>query len=417
MRHRSILILAFCVLFLFVSCTSAVQEGSLSEPVLEEESPSLENDADEEPVGDITLKVLGETITLRDEEIRYELTNHTGEPISVLMIPRLEKQVQGEWAELEILIGGFCGVPDVVQDVRSGRLFFDMYGDQLSPGKYRLSFQKGAHELDENNVLIEPAQDCWISAEFTIEEAPPLNIPDKTGIAMEIPADRIVLREGVGIPYTITSEHKDSVEIYKIPHLERKIQQGWEKVPLKVAFCGNDILSTTVTDTVEYIPLFWFGDSLEAGVYRLSVALYYEEMFSDPLWQERDIWLFEEFELVEHDDEVYIKLESSSVSADDMLRYSVANKDGSEIYYRDHEIERKTESGWEFIGGEYHDQSPFLELYNDPYYKDFQMKTDGFPLHLFEDSLTPGDYRLSVMLIDENEIPLGRIFAKFTVTE
>lgn len=81
---------------------------------------------------------LEEEIPLEDGEAGYTLFNRTGEELSALFIPTLEKQTGDGW-EILPLNAGFCGVRDPFPAVHRGTVSLDWW-ENLEPGRYRLSF-------------------------------------------------------------------------------------------------------------------------------------------------------------------------------------------------------------------------------------------------------------------------------------
>ena len=81
---------------------------------------------------------LEEEIPLEDGEAGYTLFNRTGEDLSALFIPTLEKQTGDGW-EILPLEAGFCGVRDPFPAVHRGTVSL-VWWENLEPGRYRLSF-------------------------------------------------------------------------------------------------------------------------------------------------------------------------------------------------------------------------------------------------------------------------------------
>lgn len=109
---------------------------------------------------DVTLIVINESVSLGDEEILYKMLNHTEQTAPIFPIPQLERKNGESWVLIMLEGVGFCGMPDLVEAEYFGSVPLAWYGNQLTPGEYRLSFAK--------YPLPEDQPDYSISAEFII---------------------------------------------------------------------------------------------------------------------------------------------------------------------------------------------------------------------------------------------------------
>lgn len=107
-----------------------------------------------------SLRVEKQVYSMEDKEISYLLKNPTGKQLSILMIPKLERQEDMDWTRIECK-AGFCGNADHFAETMEGSVPLEWF-PELLPGHYRLSFELVATTGADKS-------DGYVSDEFTIE--------------------------------------------------------------------------------------------------------------------------------------------------------------------------------------------------------------------------------------------------------
>ena len=72
----------------------------------------------------------------------------------VVLIPTLERLIDGEWTALQPEGVGFCGTPDTIEDELEYELPLEWYRDSLEAGTYRLSFSMVEEENYEQIGIV-----------------------------------------------------------------------------------------------------------------------------------------------------------------------------------------------------------------------------------------------------------------------
>ena len=137
--------------------------GSISQPTPNDpqEQPDIATAQDgqdeEQPV---ELRLARRSYPLDSEEIGYTIKNNEAEPVMVVIIPTLERLIDGGWVAIPPENVGFCGTPDTIEDEFEYVVPLEWYRGSLEAGTYRLSFSM-VEEKNYEHVGV-------ISAEFEL---------------------------------------------------------------------------------------------------------------------------------------------------------------------------------------------------------------------------------------------------------
>lgn len=165
----------------------------------------------------------------------------------------LEKENNGIWYQVEPKEGWAWHDIGIILPAKSeGRqeVSFAIFGNGLNEGHYRLIKKV----FVDNRKIVLPVT-------FSVA---PFN-ENQIHLVLEKDNYTTVPEQ---IAYTIYNQKSTPVPVVLIPHLEKKIENGWEEVPCNGGFCGTpDLVEKTLESDI--LIKEWYPP-LEKGTYRIS---------------------------------------------------------------------------------------------------------------------------------------------------